>query len=116
MANITLKNANGEEVEYNSVKQIAVNDYKFTRLNEMNVYLLRGENSNYMVTGKVNSLSIFGDKGFFCEVSENDCKNFGYEAETKYDGAVISTEYRVMIIFTTKTLTIGETYALADIC
>lgn len=121
MAGLVLKDKSGKAVEYNGVSRVSIpyqNDagtmgvQKFTRITNQNVYIISPEGNGYKIIDWANRIP--NDDYMLFEFSENDVKDYGYEVENTHDGVVVSKELRLLLFVTTKTLTIGETYALAD--
>jgi hypothetical protein len=108
MANIVLKDKNGNPVTHEGITQIeAVNaaggTRKYSELQTINCYLAAYENSQYRVTAKAPSLMFTrGPDGASIMVDASTIENYGY---VNANGANL-----LQIIVTTKTLTVGESY------
>lgn len=124
MAGVVLKNENGNEVEYSNVYQIEVpykeNDggvskVKYTLMSRINGYTYIGtDNPNYVkITGRVSKIAT--GEFYICKFGEKNLKELGSLTETKFDGVVVESEYKINILFTLKNFTVGETYTLDEL-
>ena len=109
MADIVLLDRDGIPVSYSVPEQIAVeghgNDdkettFKYTRLTILNCYAGQFDSGNFTVTKKITSMGS-GDI-WITGLGEDDLKNYGIPNS---DG-----KYAVMLLITTKSLTVGNTY------
>lgn len=124
MAGVVLKDGNGIEVEHGNPSQIEVpykeNDgntskVKYTLMSRINVYTYIGADDPECVkiTGRVSKLAA-GDF-FISSFGEKQLKELGSLVETKYDGVVVDSEYKINILFTLKSFTVGEVYSFEEI-
>ena len=117
MANVILKDASGNDVEYSGVTVIEVPvastagevvTNRFTVLSSTKVYVIsRQDDGNYLVLKELQ------------RIPSQYCVNFGlYDSdfeELNEDAQVMgSGKIWYDFLLTTKTLTVGETYAFAD--
>ena len=116
MAGIILKDGVGNEIEYSGVSQIKIpyknsdgttKGIKYTDISSLKIYAVTQSDGKYLVQKR------------FEYIPSNDCYVFAvYETECREfdddDGSTSDKGCAVLVFVTPKTLTIGETYALAD--
>lgn len=118
MANdIVLKDNLGNPVSYSNVDMIGVlahnadnEEYTqmFTKVASMKFYLLSNNgNSTWTVQNKRTVLTSGEVNRSMCTLSESDCRSYGTE--------VSSGNYQVVLLFTAKNLTVGNTYTTDEL-
>lgn len=112
--NIVLSDKDGNPVAYEGVDQIKVQGYGwegeettrlYTLLPSLKTYFVKNVSGGYLVM-KDLGLSAW-DQFCTCVVSDVDCVEFGDKGS---DGA-----YKLRVIYTTKTLVVGNIYALSEL-
>lgn len=118
MANdIVLKDNLGNPVSYSKVDMIGVlahnadnEEYTqmFTKVSSMKFYLLSNNgNSTWTVQNKQTVLTSGEVNRSMCTISESDCRSYGRETS--------SGNYQVVLLFTAKDLTVGNTYTTEEL-
>ena len=102
MPNITLKDENGNAVEYSGVTQIKVGDASFSHMKDLHCYAAVPLGDAVRITKKFTSLSD-NDLWFF-SVGEDELKEIGYQLN---DGS-----YAIQICITRNgNLVVGNSYS-----
>lgn len=113
MANIILKNKDGLPVTHNDITQIEVTGtdkaHKYTQLSASRCYAIShvGDVNGIAQYKILRQLAILAaENGIMFQTKDTDCKELGAEQS---DGS-----YVVAKIFTTKLLTVGNTYLATE--
>lgn len=109
MADITLKDGVGNAITYSGVTQIEIGNSKFSNMEELYFYYAKpiGENQFEVVGAWFISR---GKNYAACSLTNKQCE-LG-RLDKNLDGDDV---YTLFCIFTTKTLTTGNTYSFADL-
>jgi hypothetical protein len=114
---IVLKDQGGNPVSYSNVDLIGVlahnadnEEYTqmFTKVSSMKFYLLSNNgNSTWTVQNKRTVLTSGEVNRSMCLINESDCREYGKE--------LASGNYQVVLLFTAKDLTVGNTYTTDEL-
>lgn len=117
MANdIILKDNLGNPVSHSNVDMIGVlahnaddEEYTqmFTRISAMSLYLLTRAGSDWLVKDKRPVLGSPEENYTLCAFNETDCREYGTE--------LASGNYQVVLLYSAKNLTVGNTYTTDEL-